>query len=178
MSNIVGGLESALVDAALSLELFEASQTELLSTLRNIREDSGFSIRLHRLPFIHARSFIHAIHEVQKLTTVLDQLVGDSPDIKTASNDLASRIPDLKQVRDSEQHLEDRLQGTARGRKLPTAQLWIGNLVNNQYQMTMNNGRVGSVEISGATLDVAASCIQRVIDALEWTGRPYTTYKD
>ncbi len=90
--------------------------------------------------------------------------------METARAELASRLPDLRDVRDSQQHLEERLQGLVKGKKLPTSQLWIGNLSNNNYQMTMADGRRGNVEVSRATLDIVASCIQRAIDSFQWTG--------
>lgn len=101
---------------------------------------------------------------------MLGQLSEGSSEVEAARAELVSKLPDLKGVRDSEQHLEERLQGLVKGNKLPTSFLWIGNLINNNYQMTMADGRTGSVEVSRRVLDVAASCIQRVIDAFEWTG--------
>ena len=172
---LLGSLETSLVDAALSLEMFESAEVDMGAAIRKRPEDFSFSTQRHRLPFIHARSFVLALHDVQKFIRVLCQLSDGSSEVEAAMTEFASKLPDLKAVRDSEQHLEERLQGLVKGKKLPTSLLWIGNLINNTYQMTMADGRIGNVEVSRATLDVAASCIQRTIDSFQWTGLPTVT---
>lgn len=172
---VLSALESSLVAAAVSLELFEASEVELQAHLLKRTESVKISAGLRKRPFLHAKSFVHSLYDVQKFIDVLGNLSGNSQEIDAASAELTSKLPDLKGVRDSEQHLEERLQGLTRGQKLPTSQLWIGNLMNKNYEMTTESGRIGRIEVSRETLDIAASCIQRTIDSLQWTGRRTVT---
>lgn len=124
-------LESSLVEAAISLDLFEHAESELQEHYQEKPLPIGFPTRLHSLPFIHARSFVHSLHNILKFIDVAVELSGGSSGIEDARREFASGVPDLKGVRDSEQHIEERLLGMVRGGKLPTSQLWIGNLNNN-----------------------------------------------
>ena len=49
---VVHGLESSLVDTAVSLDLFDASAAELEADLLKRTEPVGFSTGLHNRPFI------------------------------------------------------------------------------------------------------------------------------
>ena len=118
-------LGTSLVDAALSLDMFESAEAKLNSALRKGPGDFSFSTQQRRLPFIHARSFVLALYDVQKLICVLGRLSSQgSSDVEAAMAEFTSRLPDLKNVRDSEQHLEERLQGLANREKLPTSLMW------------------------------------------------------
>jgi hypothetical protein len=138
---LLRALETSLADAALSLEMFESAEADLRAAIRKGPEDFSFYTQHHRLPFVHVRSFVLALHDVQKFIGVLGQLSEGSSEVEAARVELASKLPDLNDVRDSEQHLEERLQGLVKGKKLPTSLLWIGNLSNNNYQMTVADAR-------------------------------------
>ena len=167
---LLGELDNSLLDAALSLSLFEESEQKPLAA---VRESSALTDRarkvLHRMPFIYAQSFLHALDVLRKVLGVFG-----TPKAHSGLDEVRLRFdssfPDLKGVRDSTQHIEERLLGQAKGKPIQAPIRWIGNLSGNRFEMTMENGQVGGVEISKASLDVAGSCVQGAIECFEWTG--------
>lgn len=167
---LLGELDSSLLDVAISLSLFEESEQKLLATARESSAPSDRARKvLHRLPFIYAQSFLHALHGLRKVLGVLATSEAPSGLDKVRLR-FDSSFPDLKGVRDSTQHIEERLLGQAKGKPIQAPIRWIGNLSGNRFEMTMENGQVGGVEISKASLDVAGSCVQGAIECFEWTG--------
>jgi len=95
-------------------------------------------------------------------------------------------LPDLRGVRNTDAHLEDRSRGLgASGKPLnlkgvdnqyvyaPGA-LSLQNLYGNRYGSTMADGSHGEVEVSYKTLIFAACVVQTIIDAFQWEGEPRT----
>lgn len=166
-------LESALGDADFSLGLFEDSEREGRSTFaREIIEMPP--PHQSRAPFVHARSFIGSLHNIGKFLSVVAKLSGPREGVTAAETCFASTFRDLKGVRDSEQHMEERIQRMAKGRPIETeASFWLGNLIGNRYETTTATGTRGSVEISRRSLESARNCVQDAVDAFEWRGRPH-----
>jgi hypothetical protein len=126
-----------------------------------------------RAPFVHARSFIHSLNNIRLLLKVIRKLGGPRAAVVAALTRFESTFPDLEEVRNSEQHLDERVQGMVKGEPLPNeTALWLGNLSGVGYETTMANGKIGRVEISGQNLESARGCVQDAINAFEWTGRP------
>lgn len=126
-----------------------------------------------RLSLIYARSFMHSLNRVRLLLRALAESTG-VPQVPGAR--LEDRLPGLAGVRDSSEHLGERLQRRSRNRPLTTPVLLSENLVGNRLVSTMANGEIGEVEVSRASIQAAAECIQAAIDALAWIGPRQVSY--
>jgi hypothetical protein len=96
----------------------------------------------------------------------------------------AKAFPDLREVRNSVQHLEERVQGLRGTKQIqpkpidsPNVHSDGGAMVANQlddnrFAATMGDGEYGQVEVSLAKLTIATHCLQAIIDALCWSGPP------
>lgn len=67
----------------------------------------------HRLPFLHAQTFVTALAQVGRAMYALAELDTGSAKVEllAARDDFAAALPTLKHVRDSVEHAEDRLRG-------------------------------------------------------------------
>lgn len=127
----------------------------------------------HKLPFMYARSFIHALDISGKLLTVLSETKDAPEEVRTQSANFYSRFPELKGVRDTIEHIEDRIRGLARNNQPLGPEgggLWLSNLRDNRFGCTMSDGHYGEVEISAKSLSLLGECIQKVINSFRWKG--------
>ncbi|MGI9148521.1 MAG: hypothetical protein ACR2IK_18540 [Chloroflexota bacterium] len=72
----------------------------------------------HRLPLLHAKSFLYALDTVLKALAQLAHIEGVPARVETELANYRSAFPSLKDVRDSAHHVEDRVHGKARNKKL------------------------------------------------------------
>lgn len=121
-----------------------------------------------RLVFLHARSFLMALDRIERILHALSGLPDAPAGLATAHNAFQAHMPDLRGVRNSVSHHDQRLLG--RGRELPRIPRVLENLSGNRFKTTTGAGRIGEVELSPITVDCARRCIQQAIDALPWTG--------
>lgn len=160
-----------LTDASLTLRDFETASQ---SAMADVYE--------RRRPFVAAESFIFSIFRVGR---VLDRVARMSSSAAAAANALWQGLPDLKDVRDSVQHSDERATGHARGKRTAvgpvndggietgnTDVIAMGNLVGTEYRIQSHDGRYLSVAITQGTIDVACSALQAAIEAFNWTGIP------
>lgn len=140
---------------------------------------------VHRLPFVHARSFLFAIDMVLKVLDVAADTVGAPPSIRQIANDMSNALPSLRPVRNSAAHLEDRVRGLGRGGRPLALQpsttgpirsagpvLLVENLHGTRILTTVADGSHAELDVSLATLTIANQAVQRFVDAMPWTGPP------
>ena len=166
---VIKHLESSLIDAEVALDPFDTAVVHLQTEMTKAEK---FPLVLHKRPFLNARSLVQSLFDIQKFLALLPKLSQDSQGIDDANNEFSNQLPDLKGVRDSEQHMDERIQGLVKGKKMPTSKMWFGNLMTNSYEMTMANGRIGRIEISRKALDISAMCNQGAINSFDWIGHP------
>lgn len=138
----------------------------------------------HRLIFLHARSFLFALDRLDRSLAALAKEDGVPAQVATAHDVLGAAVPNLRGVRNSVAHFEDRSRGLGRDKK-PLALkpvvnrminapgggvLMLESLLNNRFGSTMEDGHYGEVEVSIETLKTAAECVQRVLNAFAWKG--------
>lgn len=134
-----------------------------------------------RAIFLYAQAFLFALDGIGKTLSALASAAWVPVAVKTARGDFYRGLPDLTGVRDTSHHLEDRARGRdRRGKRLalkpvmsgginaPGGALILGNLTNNRYGSTKEDGSFGEVEVSAQSLELARSAIQTCIDALKW----------
>ncbi len=146
----------------------------------------------HRLPFLHAQTFVTALAQVGRAMYALAELDTGSAKVEllAARDDFAAALPTLKHVRDSVEHAEDRLRGhNRRGQTMtlapvtntavhaPTGGVLIGGMLNgSNFGWTVEGGDYQEVEISETTIEAARSSVQRALDALPWQTHGHPRY--
>jgi len=177
VDDLIGVCESSLMDAALCLALFEATQAHQVDPRMPDWAPSW------RPLFIYAREFVFALDTIGKSLNVIaneTRLV----EVRSAVDDFSKAIPTLTAVRDTAHHLEDRARGRDKHKKpldlrpftilgvdFPRG-LYVGNLFGSSYGGTAGSGEHATVEVTTETLEVARRALQRVLDALPWEGAP------
>jgi hypothetical protein len=141
----------------------------------------------HRLPFLHAETFVNSLAQVERaLGRLADLDLGAAQsEVVAACADLEAAIPGLKAVRDSVEHAEDRGRGRSYGKKItlapvsnqaisaPSGVLIAGMLNNNRFGWTAADGTYQEVEVSDATIEAARAPVQRALDAMPWKPHGY-----
>ena len=97
-------------------------------------------------------------------------------------NDFCIYFKDLKEVRDSAHHNEDRIQGLSFKKLIPlkplsnnfikadSGALIINSLNNKKFGNTLGSGFYGEVEVSTESLDFAQKIVQNILESFEWKG--------
>lgn len=135
---------------------------------------------------IYARAFVYALDGFDKFLGVLAAEPGVPPRIIELSDKIDSMYPDLRGVRNTAQHLEDRSRGLGAGRnpKPMTLQPVENRLINapgggvlvlnalngNRFGCTMSDGHYGEVEISPQALQLLSNLIHEVVQCFTWRG--------
>lgn len=173
LTGLLSTLENALSEAAVALNLYEAR-----ASLPVPEEYATF-----QTPFVCAQAFLSALDRAGKVLKVIARAPGLPSSCATVHDKFTAAFPDLVGLRDTMQHVEDRVRRLKRGGKpieiqpvenewltSPGGSLVIGALIGNSFQSTMENGSLGKVEVSDATLRTLQGIIQELLDVLPWTG--------
>ncbi|MCL1095663.1 hypothetical protein [Shewanella kaireitica] len=139
----------------------------------------------HNTSFIYARSFLYALDSFDKFTKVLKNNPISPESISDFYDEISVTFPDLRGVRNTSQHMEDRSRGLGAGRNPKPLDLKPinNNMVNSdngalmlnclngtKYGNTMADGHYGEVDVSPRSMEMLQSILQRILDALSWTG--------
>jgi hypothetical protein len=126
-----------------------------------------------RLVFIYAKSFLYSLDRIDKLFNVLKDEQGVSAGISLTHKKFVSSFPNLRSVRNSSAHIEDRIRGVVRNKPMPNGNsIELENLNNNSFSSIMEDGNIGEVEVSFESIISVRDCIQEVIDSFQWSGPP------
>jgi len=133
-------------------------------------------------PHIFAKSFVNSMDMIMKLLKKLQKQV-QSRIVDSQVSTYETAFPDLKDVRDSAAHLEDRGLGkdindndielkpiSNNMFQVSGGFLILSNLNNDRLEFTKNDGELGGVNISPESLYLARDCIQEVISNFKWEG--------
>lgn len=163
---------------------YDKRRARVEAVVRHRLWNSGFLPQghLNKPPFIFAKAFIHSLDLFGKF---LEDIANDraAPDgIKFALSKYFEALPDLKGVRNSIQHAEDRSKGMVRNKKIDLkkvdeskisvegAALINSGLNGNRFGATMADGHYGAVDISADTIEIMRSVLLDVYVAFKWTG--------
>lgn len=138
---------------------------------------------LHHVPFINAKAFLYGADSIGKLLSSLAERDDIPEAARHAAEAFSDAFPELREVRNSTQHLEDRIRGLGRNNKplqlkpvdnqlirAPGGALVLNSLNGNRYGSTMADGSYGEVEVSAASLGKMRDLIEAVLNALPWKG--------
>jgi hypothetical protein len=139
----------------------------------------------HHLPFICAKAFLTAADSIGKILMRLGERMDVPPETVAVCRGFYDSFPELREVRNSVQHIEDRGRGFGRrGRPLKLkpvnsgginvdgGALILNNLNGNRYGSTMADGHFGEIEVSATSLATIRDRIEAVISSLPWKGPP------
>lgn len=139
----------------------------------------------HKIIFIYIKSFIQAIDYIEKLINVLSTINGVPNGINTINEEFKEEFKNLRKIRNSEQHLEDRIRGIGpHGNKInlkpinnefietngATNVLAINNINGTKFGTVIDTGEYAEIDISLETLVKVRDFIQRVINIFSWSG--------
>lgn len=133
----------------------------------------------HKIPFIHAHSFIYAVDSFGKF---LEELC-DYPNLPGAVTALRdsfdAELPTVRKIRNSAMHIEDRSRGYGtpgekrKGIRMQTnGFLGLSNLEGNQLCYTIDDGTYQRVAISAGTLETMTRILNQLLSSFEWEGSP------
>jgi hypothetical protein len=159
-------------DARLAKELFADA------TARYQAKDSTLRDRARRESQMYAREFIFALDYFVKELFVMTEHPSAPPPLKKILADFNSRVPGIVDLRDSLHHLEDRLRGMARNKrikpqplnkhKISGSALVVTHIVGSTIVATSANGSHAEVHITRNTLEEMIVTLQQTINALPW----------
>jgi hypothetical protein len=197
-------------DANLALHLFDEAQTAQQEFAAYeysgvAREDTRKEVMpavpgcmLNRAPHMHSRSFLYALDNIHNYLQILSKMAGVPPaitDLKTEFEQVFGG--NLKPVRNSAHHPEDRVRGLKTNEKpidiQPSAFMAFGSdttsvhtgsiggpgIANevlrngNRYGGLLADGTYGEVEVSAATMAACQDVLQQVFDAFIWTNSDF-----
>jgi hypothetical protein len=138
----------------------------------------------HQLPFIYARAFLYALDAFEKFLRVLAKEPKIPEQVAQFHKQMLEEFPDLREVRNSIQHLEDRSRGLGNGRKpldlKPVVNSFINapaggvlalsNLNGSRYGSTMADGHYGEVDVSQDSLAQLQKILEGVLHSFNWCG--------
>lgn len=137
----------------------------------------------HRIPFMYAQAFLYALDGFDKFLGVLAKTEGVPKEIGTFHLKMADLFPDLRGVRNSTQHLEDRFRYLgAYGKplvlqpidnqmvKAPAGALILNSLNGSKYGSTMADGHYGEVDVSPESMTALQGLLNDVLRLFCWRG--------
>lgn len=134
--------------------------------------------------FIFARAFIYALDSFDKFLHALCEEVGLQQSVRDCRREIATAFPDLRGVRNSAHHPEDRTRGLGTGGKVIDLKpvnnelvrgegvklLAMNCLIGNRYGATMADGHYGEVEVSPDSMQKLQAILEKVLQGFKWSG--------
>lgn len=134
---------------------------------------------IHRIPFIHAHTFVYAIDSFGKFLEEIAVYDGIPEQVQHCLDEFNRLLPSVRKIRNSALHIEDRSRGYGswkekkRRKKMETnGFLGLSNLENNELCYTIDDGSYQRVEISQAVLDILVQITNHLLASFHWQGSP------
>ncbi|MBU1207076.1 MAG: hypothetical protein KKH04_09145 [Proteobacteria bacterium] len=138
----------------------------------------------HTQPFIYARAFLYALDAFDKFLGILSREPSVPPELMALHTQIAAAFPDLRGVRNTAQHLEDRARGLGAGREpmdlkpvenrminAPGGGVLVLNSLNgSNYGSTMADGHYGEVDVSPESMQHLQRILHEVLRSFRWKG--------
>ena len=141
--------------------------------------------------FLYAKSFLFSLDSFDRFLGVLSKEKGVPDSVISIHKRINQEFPDLRGVRNSTHHLEDRSRGlgnfdrntkqikvlqpqpiTNGGIHAPQGNILVLNsLFGTKYACTMADGHLGEVDVSSESLSKLHSILQDVLSSFSWKGR-------
>ncbi|GAA3769819.1 hypothetical protein [Flavobacterium ginsengiterrae] len=179
--DILTHLINFLNDSVLALSLYLNSKKYLseISIEDQMARKSIDNIpfdQFQKLPIIYAHSFLDSIVKIANTMFVMTRenktpLIPDSMRAKLSvlKDEFDAEFPNVRDIRHSWQHIEDRMRGKGQNeRDLQTNLLILSSLFNDDLTYTIADGTTQSILIGEHTFRRAEYYVQNVFDCFEW----------
>jgi hypothetical protein len=130
----------------------------------------------HMEKFIHAESFLFAFDLFGQFLRLIKGSK-KSPKIDSVYKDFQETFPDIRDIRNSAHHVEDRVRGKAKIKnkevniKPLDGALFIGTFFDLAYNFTKADGSLGQIEISKESMLKLKKIVENLYECFEWTGQ-------
>jgi hypothetical protein len=135
---------------------------------------------------LYARAFVYALDTINQ---ILGRLAAESQvpvEVGVAHEEFRNAVPNLRPLRNSLHHAEDRGLGENRNRKPIVAKpitagpirtaggelVIMESLAGDTFSGTADDGSHSSVDVTASTLEASQKAIQRVLGAFAWVDDP------
>ncbi len=139
----------------------------------------------HRIPFVHAQGFLSSVFTIRQTLVQCERIGEIRTQAEAALARLDAGLPKLKGVRDSTEHIDERVLGEEHGRRIETKPitagvihapaggvLVVGSLMGDNFTNTLANGELGEVPVTRAAFDLCVQIAQDYLRSLPWRGGP------
>ena len=185
-------LEKNLMRQHGETQLTTAIREQAAESLRQEKFADGIFPRQFLLiqSMIHAKAFIYALDGFEKSLGVLSKIAGSPECLAEIHSEIKRAFPYLKGIRNSSHHMEDRVRGLGRGSNgkegkpinLSSALeleietrgqvVFLDALRGSTFQTMMENGGIGSIDVSADSMEQLQSIFSQVLGAFRWKGSP------
>ena len=140
----------------------------------------------HSRPFLYVRAFLYALDAFDKFLSVLAREPQVPREVANLHARMAEEFPNLRGVRNTAQHLEDRARGLGAGRNpqplelkpitnnfinAPGGGVLILNSLNgSKYGCTMSDGHYGEIDVSPESVQRLQAVLQELLLLFKWRG--------
>jgi hypothetical protein len=140
----------------------------------------------HSLPFLYARAFLYALDAFDKFLGVLAKEPNVPLEVASLHTRMAENFPDLRGVRNTAQHLEDRARGLGAGKNpqplvlkpitnnfidAPGGGVLVLNSLNgSKYGSTMSDGHYGEIDVSPESMQLLQAVLLELLALFKWHG--------
>ena len=139
----------------------------------------------HKIVFIYARAFLYALDAFDKFLGVLSKEENVPEVISELHKKISDIFPDLRGVRNTAQHLEDRSRGLGSGKSpkpldlkpidnnfisAPGGVLVLNSLNGSKYGSTMADGHYGEVDVSPESMSHLQEILNNILGSFKWHG--------
>ena len=136
--------------------------------------DEPFGNYFHAI--VHAKTFLYSLDSTLKIANTLAKLPKVPNPVIEARNKLREHFPDVPGLRNSLLHIEDRIRGLVRNKKMDleaAGGLTFHFLIGKQFASTIEGDRLGELEVSERSLIVVVEYVENVLNAFDWKGAPH-----
>ncbi len=162
---LLSQIEEEFVCAVASFAMFEPI------TIDNAKEYSHFDKTKYErcLNGIYASSFVLSLDAISKILEVLKNHLHPPCSAVQYIFEYESNFGELKFIRDSIAHIEDRIRGVDKNQRIiPTNILILGSFNERRFGYTGSDRNLHEIEIAESTLFTAQRIIQKIINAYNW----------
>lgn len=132
---------------------------------------------LHKIPFIHAHTFVYAVDSFGKHLDELKTYENAPKEVFQCVDEFNRLLPSVRKIRNSALHIEDRCRGYGpqwekrKGKKMELQGfLGLSNLEGNCLSYTIDDGSYQRVEISENVLDILVRLANHLLSGFSWRG--------
>lgn len=123
------------------------------------------------LRFLYAKAFVYSIDAARAFVHVLSAVTGISPKTSGACEMFQRQFGYFRDIRNSLQHLEERVQAKGSfGKRLTGPILDLGSLNGRRFGVTSGDGRHLEIEVSKSVLQSVRVALLDVMWSFEWLG--------